>query len=462
MKILLTHGYFLCEDEAEKRIMKPYVPLGILYISAYLTQRNVENDVYDSTFHTRDEFADFILKEKSDCIGIYVNLVTKLSVIRIINFIRSNKELKNTKIVLGGPDVTYNVENYLKLDIDFVVCGEGEETFYELTGLLKDNKPVSDCKGISYMENGKVRTNPEREKIKDIDQLPWPAREKIELEKYIKLFKKQHTHSSLSVSTQRGCPYTCKWCSTAVYGQSYRRRSPVLVVEELKFLQKQYNVERIWFVDDVFTVSHKWMREFHQEIKKQNIKIGFECISRADRLNDEILTLLKESGCFRIWIGAESGSQKVIDAMDRRVEVTHVRKMIVSAREHGIQAGTFIMLGYPGETENDILETVHHLKTAAPDTFTTTVAYPIKGTSLYNEVEHTIKGNKNWNETTDRQLEFKRNYSLNYYKAAVRFVENEVNYHKLKKLYGWWNLKVIVQKFKSVVARFAMRILKYS
>lgn len=460
MKILLTHGYFLCDDAVEKRIMKPYIPLGILYISAYLSQRNTENDVYDTTFHDREEFEKFLLREKHDVIGIYVNLVTKLSVLRIIRFIRSQKELKHVKIVLGGPDVTYNKENYLKTNVDFVVSGEGEETFYELTGLLKNNKPVSDCRGISYMENGIVKINPEREKIRDIDELPFPARDKVDIFKYVKLFKNQHKHSSLSVSTQRGCPYTCKWCSTAVYGQSYRRRSPFLVVTELKFLQEKYNVERIWFVDDVFTVSHKWINEFHDEIKKQKVAIGFECITRADRLNVEIIKILKECGCFRIWIGAESGSQRIIDAMHRRVDVKQVEQMIIAARENGIEAGTFIMLGYPGETEKDIMETVRYLKSASPTTFTITIAYPIKGTSLYKEVENSIIKTKDWNEITDRQLQFKRKYSLNYYNAAVRFVVNEVNYYKLKKARGITNMNVIICKIKSIAARMAMRFLK--
>lgn len=441
--------------------MKPYVPLGILYISAYLSQRNKENDVYDTTFHTRKEFEEQLIEKKFEVIGIYVNLVTKLSVIRIIEFIRLNAELKNTKIILGGPDVTYNTENYLRAGADFVISGEGEESFYELTELIDKNESYKNCNGISFFENGHLITNPSREKIREIDELPFPARDKIDLQKYIAIFKEFHGKSSLSVSTQRGCPYTCKWCSTAVYGQSYRRRSPKLVVEELKQLKINYNVDRIWFVDDVFTVSHKWITEFHSEIIKQKIVIEFECITRADRLNEEIILLLKASGCFRIWIGAESGSQKVIDAMDRRVDVNQVRNMIILARKHGIEAGTFIMLGYPGETEKDIMETVHHLKTSSPDSFTITIAYPIKGTSLYNEVESSIFSGKQWHETTDRQYDFKRKYSVRYYNAAVRFVVNEVNYHKLKGELGMINGKVLKRKVKSFAARSAMRVLKY-
>src|SRR5690606_22619334 len=242
---------------------------------------------------------------------------------------------------------------------------------------------------------------PERTKIKSIDELPVPSRDKIDLEKYLKCWKDHHSKSSVSISTQRGCPYTCKWCSTAVYGQSYRRRSPEKVVDEIAEIIDRYNPDALWFVDDVFTVSHKWIDGFHETMKAKDISIPYECITRAERLNDDVLQKLKETGCFRIWIGAESGSQKIIDKMDRRVEVETVREMIVRAKTYGIEAGTFIMVGYSDETLADINETIHHLKVSNPDHFTITVAYPIKGTGLYEEVEQDIISDSDWRMTTD-------------------------------------------------------------
>ncbi len=251
----------------------------------------------------------------------------------------------------------------------------------------------------------------EREKIKDLNDLSIPNRKKINLQLYLDAWKKHHGKNALSVSTMRGCPYTCKWCSRAVYGLSYRRRIPEKVVEELIQIKNDYNPDSLWFVDDVFTISHKWLTTFRDELKKQNIIIPYECITRADRLNEEIIQMLKETGCFRVWIGAESGSQKVIDLMDRRVDVNQVRDMIKLTKKHGIEAGTFIMLGYPGETEEDIEETIHHLKESNPDHFTITVAYPIKGTELYQEIEALQTAELDWSTSTDRQVDFKRTYS---------------------------------------------------
>ena len=287
--------------------------------------------------------------------------------------------------------------------------------------------------GLAFrLADGTVHRTALREKIRDLDALPFPNREKIELGKYLDAWKRAHGHSAISLSTQRGCPYTCRWCSTAVYGQSYRRRSPKAVVDEIEWLQTHYNFDLIWFVDDVFTVSHKWLQSFHDELRERQVQVQFECITRADRLNDEVVQLLKACGCFRVWIGAESGSQRIIDAMDRRVDVGQVRDMIRAARQAGIQAGTFIMLGYPGETEADIRETVEHLKASNPDLFTITVAYPIKGTGLYEQVEAKLHSLQPWAERTDRELDFPRTYPRQYYDFAVRWTVNSVYWHKAR------------------------------
>jgi radical SAM superfamily enzyme YgiQ (UPF0313 family) len=230
----------------------------------------------------------------------------------------------------------------------------------------------------------------------------------------------------------RGCPYTCKWCSHTVYGVSYRRRSPEVTADEIEFIIKSYNPDMLWFVDDVFTVSHKWLSKLLQIFKERNIKIKFECISRSDRLNEDVIITLKQLGCFRLWIGAESGSQHVLDLMDRRVNAADTREKIKLTRKHGIEAGTFIMLGYPGERKQDIFETVMHLKDSNPDIFLTTVAYPIKGTPFYTEVESRLVTDKKWHERTDRDLDFKGRFSKNFYRHANRYLINEVNYHKMK------------------------------
>jgi len=456
MSILFTHAYYLSDDPKEQKIMKPYPPLGLLYVSGYLKSKNISNDVFDTTFSNQTTQLEFILEKKPKVICIYTNLMTKIEVIKLMKILKT-ETYNFPKIVLGGPDVTYNVENYLKAGADFLVIGEGEETTFELYQAIINNSDIHQINGIAFLENNQVIQTEARTKFKELNELPLPNREAISMEKYLETWKNNHGKSSMTISTQRGCPYTCKWCSTAVYGQSYRRRPAHLVVEEMKMLKEKYNPDAIWFVDDVFTVSHKWLTEFHSEIIKQNAIIPFECITRAERLNDEILQLLKEIGCFRIWIGAESGSQKIIDLMDRRVDINHVKKMIQDTNAIGMETGTFVMVGYPEETIEDIDKTIRYLKEAKPTEYTITIAYPIKGTSLYKEIENKITNKLDWETSTDRDIDFERAYSRKFYKYAVSKVVNEVAFSRLENKFNFVGMKM---KIKSIVSNLLMNVYK--
>jgi radical SAM superfamily enzyme YgiQ (UPF0313 family) len=464
VKLILTHGYFLNEDPAEKRIMKPYPPLGILYISAYLKENGIDNYIFDTTFSTKSKLKEYLVKEKPDFLAIYVNLMTKLNVLEIIKFIRSSDSLKNSKLILGGPEVRYNASDLIQHGADFAVFGEGEVSTLELVRRLEQKSSINfeDINGIGFKDDsGKIVFNSERKLIPDINTLPFPNRRGINISEYQDAWKKSHGQNAISVSTMRGCPYTCKWCSRGVYGLTYRRRSPVKVIEELQKIKDDYNPDTIWFVDDVFTISHKWLSEFNNELKKNNLNIKYECITRADRMNEEVIKMMKESGCFRVWIGAESGSQRIIDAMDRRVKVEQVRDMIKLARKYSIEAGTFIMLGYPGETEKDIEETINHLKKSNPDQFTITIAYPIKGTEFFEEIETNQVSAFDWEKNTDRDRDFVRTYPKKYYDFAVRRVVNEVKFYQNSNN-GSISPETLKFKLKSLAAKAGMIWTRYS
>lgn len=453
--IALTHAYYLSEDAKEQPIMRPYAPLGILYISAYLQQQNIKHLVFDSTFSSFQEQIAFISDNNIKLLGLYVNLMTKLNALRLMAAIKSNKQLKDCKVVLGGPDLRHNAKEYLLAGADMLVLGEGEQTFFEIAqGFATEQRLLSDISGTAYLNTAdELVVTEERTLLKNLNELPMPARHTIDISRYLQVWKKHHGYSMLSVSTMRGCPYTCKWCSRAVYGGTYRRRSAAIVVQELELLKHVYGVDRIWFVDDVFTISHKWLREFCDELKKKQLTVSYEIITRADRMNAEVIALLKESGCFRVWIGAESGSQKIIDAMDRRVEVQQVQQMIQKTIAAGIEAGTFIMLGYPGEVKQDIKATIQHLINAKPSTYTITVAYPIAGTPLYNQVQDSLQSAEPWHKRTDRDLDFKREHSKQYYIWAVKWVNNAVRAHAQSN-----PLKKIKHSVLSKIAQLVMLI----
>ncbi|HEX9979937.1 MAG TPA: radical SAM protein [Flavobacterium sp.] len=461
MSILLTHSYYISADVKEQKIMKPYPPLGLLYISSYLKMKGIENLVFDSTFSSRNEQLDYILEHKPEVVAVYTNLMTKIEVIRLVKILRDEKKYGRPVIILGGPDVTYNCENYLKSGADFLVIGEGEETTSELYQAIVNKTDIAAVNGLAYLNDGIVYKTQPRTKFRELDQIPLPNRAAAPMEKYLSTWKENHGKSSMTVSTQRGCPYTCKWCSTAVYGQSYRRRPAHLVAEELLMLKRNFQPDTIWFVDDVFTISHKWLTAFSEEVHLIDAVIPFECITRAERLNDDILALLKKAGCYRIWIGAESGSQKIIDLMDRRVDINHVKKVIQDTNAMGIETGTFIMVGYPGEDESDIDKTIQYLKDADPTHYTITIAYPIKGTSLFSEVENDIIKQADWEISTDREIDFRRKYSRKYYDYAVSKVVNEVEYHReISKGKNASRVRALKLKSKSVIASALMAINK--
>ena len=459
MQILFTHAYFLNEDPKEKAINKPYPPLGILYLSAWLEQNDYPNDIFDSTFSSFEAQQEYLLANPPDIIAIYTNLMTKLNVVKLVQFIRNQESLSKSLVVIGGPDVSYNIENYMALGTDAIVIGEGEQTMLEITKAVEQGlRPhFGHIPGLAYRDDqGNIIKTVKRSHLRKVDELPMPNRHKIDLHKYLETWKTHHGASSISVSTQRGCPYTCRWCSTAVYGQSYRRRSPAMVAEELQMLKDTYAPDQVWFVDDVFTVSHKWIAGFRKEMRARQLKVPFECITRAERLTEEVIDTLLECGCYRVWIGAESGSQRILDAMDRKVDAEQVQNMIIYARKKGLEAGTFIMLGYPGETEEDIKQTLNHLCHSNPELFTITIAYPIKGTGLYEEVEELAIQELDWNTSTDRDFDFVRTYPKKYYDYAVRWVVNGVHLHKARLAGKAFSLSGLKLQLKVTLARVGM------
>jgi anaerobic magnesium-protoporphyrin IX monomethyl ester cyclase len=424
--ILLTHGYFLAEDEKEQQIMKPYPPLGLLYLSAYLKSRGHSVEVYDSTFGTRDELTAKIRGLAGGFVGIYTNLVTRGSVLKIVKVAQE----AGATVILGGPESANHSSEYLNSGADVIVIGEGETTLTHLLAVLPSMGPhrLQDVRGVVFRnDTGEIVTTPEGPKINDLDSLGMPDREAIDHDKYLKVWKQYHGASSVNLITARGCPYRCTWCSHAVYGYSHRRRSADKVADEVAWIVDRYNPDQLWYADDVFTISHPWMQSYSLELKKRGLHLPFETITRADRLQSEAsVASLRELGCYRIWIGSESGSQRILDAMQRGVSVEQVRRSIKLAQKYGIAVGMFLMWGYEGEEMEDIAATVEHVKVSNPDIFFTTVSYPIKGTPYFEQVKEKVSLPTDWANATDRDYSIGGRHNREYYRLADIWLRNEV------------------------------------
>jgi anaerobic magnesium-protoporphyrin IX monomethyl ester cyclase len=429
--LLLTHGYFLDEDEHERAIMKPYAPLGLLYNTAYLRRAGFDVEVYDSTFGSKDALIER-LAVGPGVLGIYSNLITRTNVC----WIATEAAKRGWTVIVGGPESASYPTEYLANGAHVIAVGEGELVLTELLPALRDRgiHRLHDIAGVIFRdEDGQLVRTEERAKINDLDSLPFPARDAIDTARYVDVWREHHGMGSVSLITARGCPYKCNWCSHAVFGYSHRRRSPLNCADEVEHIIEAYQPDQVWYADDVFTISHKWLHEYNAEMKRRNIRIPFETISRADRMRkDEVLAALAELGCYRIWIGSESGSQRILDAMQRGVTVDEVQWATKAAQRHGIEVGMFLMWGYDGETIEDIEATVEHVKEANPDIFFTTVAYPIKGTGFFNKVSDRLQVPAKWLNSTDREYKIAGRHSRSYYGFADTWLKSAVAAHRLR------------------------------
>jgi anaerobic magnesium-protoporphyrin IX monomethyl ester cyclase len=430
--LLLTHGYFLYEDPKEVQILKPYVPLGLLYICAHLRAKGFDVEVFDSTFSTMDDLKKRLQTNTPTVLGIYANLMTRKKVVEILEFARA----AGWKTVVGGPEPGAYAREYLDAGADVVVFGEGESTMEELLAAFQTESDAAlhHVNGIAFVdEAGLLHQTSPRAQIADLDMLPWPARDAVDIRRYMQTWRDAHGTGSLSFITARGCPYHCRWCSHQVFGKTHRRRKPVAVVDEVEWLLKTYAPDMVWIADDVFTIHHGWLRAYAAEMRRRGLHVPFECITRADRLNAESADLLAELGCFRVWIGSESGSQRILDAMERGVTVAQVQSAVGLCKSRGIQTGMFLMWGYDGEELEDIEATIEHVKRTDPDVFFTTVAYPIKGTPYYERNASALVQLKPWTQSSDRELLLRGRRSSEFYGFADRLLQNEVQLARLQR-----------------------------
>lgn len=424
-ELLLTHGYFLQEDPKEMLIRKPYAPLGLLYVCSYLRERGFDVEVFDSTFSAKDDLFRRLHQGQPSVLGVYANLMTRKNVVEILRVARDS----GWKTVVGGPEPSAYLSEYLAAGADVIVIGEAEATMEELLAALQspDSESLRKVQGIAFLDAvGNLERTPARPQLSNLDSLPWPARNAVDIPAYLKTWKEAHGRSSVSLITARGCPYHCRWCSHEVFGKTHRRRGVRAVVDEVEWLLETYGPDMLWMADDVFTIHHGWLRQYAAEMRRRALHVPFECISRADRLNLEAVTLLDELGCFRVWIGSESGSQRILDAMERGVKVEEVQSAVALCKAAGIETGMFLMWGYEGEDVSDIEATIQHVKCSDPDVFLTTVAYPIKGTPYYQSAANSLVQLKPWAQTSDREIAIRGRHSRRFYGYADQLLRDEV------------------------------------
>jgi radical SAM superfamily enzyme YgiQ (UPF0313 family) len=260
---------------------------------------------------------------------------------------------------------------------------------------------------------------------RELDQIPLPARDLIDLEAYRRAWTSQHGYWSLSVITTRGCPYSCAWCQKGVFGKSFRARSPESVALEIRQIKERYRPDQLRIVDDVTGIDRRWVKAWRDALIEQDAVIPFECLSRVDLIDRELLGWLQEAGCVRISFGAESGSQTVLDAMNKGTRVEEIYRAAQLCHELGIEVYFYIMVGYPGETWADIQLTAKLLRETLPDEFSSTIAYPLPGTPFHDQVRERMISSADWRHTAENRLLYRGQYSTRFYRWVQRWLRKE-------------------------------------
>jgi radical SAM superfamily enzyme YgiQ (UPF0313 family) len=402
----------------------------MLYLSSHLRKNGFRVEVYDATFGSREELFRMLKAGPPSVIGIYSTLMTRPVVLNVVEVAR----VLGWTVVLGGPEPSAYPEQYLDAGAHLIIEGEAENTLAEVLIALRNPSGSSLHKipGLIFREsNGSLVRTSARVLIADLDSQPWPDRERISIEKYLRAWRERHGTASLSLITARGCPFHCRWCSRSIFGRIHRRRSAGDVVNEVEWLMGKYQPDMLWIADDVFTIQRNWILEYARLMKEKGLRVPFEAITRADRMDAQVADALADLNCSRIWIGCESGSQRVLDAMERGVTLDQVKDAFRICRERGIKTGMFVMWGYEGEDLEDIEATIENVKSARPDLFLTVVSYPIKGTQYYDQVAARLMSPRPWSESTDRDLVITGRRSREFYSCADRLLKAEIALQKL-------------------------------
>lgn len=435
--ILFTHDYFLHFDPKQWSIGLPYPPLGTLYAAALLRENGYNVSVFDVMFAKHpDELIPEMDKAQPAVVVIYddgFNYLTKMCLTNMreaaFRMIALAKQ-RNCIVIMSGSDSTDHNEEYLAKGADFILIGEGEITLSELILALEDDDPnLSVIPGIAYKKDQSIIKNQSRQVLRDLDSLPFPAYDLIDIKPYKDSWIKNAGYFSLNMTTTRGCPFKCNWCAKPIYGNRYNVRSPQNVVEELKLLKQQYGFDHIWFCDDIFGLKPGWVKEFADILTREKVSLRFKIQARADLLQEEeLVKALAVAGCDNAWIGAESGSQKILDAMDKGTNVQQITNATVLLKKYGIKPSFFIQFGYPGETKEDISMTINMINRLLPHEIGISVSYPLPGTLFYEKVKNQLQTKSNWSDSDEMALMFRNTYQPQFYKKLHSYVHK--NYRK--------------------------------
>ncbi len=447
-QILLGQSYFLRFDPKLWEAMQPYPPLGTMYAASWLRQHGYDVALFDAMLAESEEEWAVALDEHQPRYAIIYednfNYLSKMCLLRMreaaFKMIRMAKS-RGCTVILCGADATDHYSIYLEKGADFCILGEGEESLLELLNQLEGRREASidSILGLAYQSppvsslqslNSPILSSSRRPDITDLDKLPFPAWDLVDIQKYKNIWLERHGYFSMNMVTTRGCPYHCNWCAKPIWGQRYNSRSPENVVAEMKWIKVTFAPDHIWFADDILGLKPNWIERFASLLREADAVIPFKCLQRADLVNEKTAAALAKAGCKTVWIGAESGSQRILDAMDKGDTVEDIYNAARLLRANGIEVGFFLQFGYPGETWDDVKKTLKMVRECAPDDIGISVSYPLPGTKFYERVKLELGEKQNWVDSEDLAMLYRGPFPTEFYRVLHGRVHYEFRARK--------------------------------
>lgn len=462
-RILFSHSYYYQLDPKQWKNKMPFPPLGTLYAAALLRKNGFEIDLFDTNLlNNPKSIRPLLAKTKPKYLIIYddgFNYLTKMCLTNMreacFEMIDFGKK-EDCIVIVCSSDSSDHFEKYLDNGADFIIKGEGEITLLELVNCLEKNQAFNKVDGLIYRQDAATIITSARKVLQNVDELPFPAWDLVDMKSYQAIWKQSGTEFTLNIATTRGCPYKCNWCAKPIYGNRYNAHSPGYIVEEIAFLKEKYNVSRFWMCDDIFGLKPNWVQEFNKELKNRKLAIKYFIQSRVDLLlKEDAIEALAESGLEEVWVGAESASQKILDAMDKGTKVEEIYQATRLLKNKKIRVAFFLQFGYLTENKDDIRKTIAMVKELQPDNIGISVSYPLPGTLFYEKVKDDLKLKANWTDSDDFEMMFQGAYSSVFYRKLQRYVHKE-----FRKNQGIQNVKLILQQPKSATLTKVKSILK--
>jgi anaerobic magnesium-protoporphyrin IX monomethyl ester cyclase len=439
--VLLTHSYHLPYDRKQLRKMQPYPPLGTLYAAAVLRQRGISVAVFDAMLQAPETgFREALRVHRPKFVAVYeddFNFLTKMCLTRMRDVafeMIDDARRAGARVIVHGSDATDHAVDYLRQGCDFVLIGEAEYALLQTVRALGEGRDPRGMPGVAWLRRSKSGDVLEKRAPAAPGQFagfPVPARDLIDMTLYRDAWLAAHGTFSLNLIASRGCPFRCNWCAKPIFGDSYHARPADEVAEEVRDLRDGYGAGHLWFADDIFALNRHWTQQFAREVRKRNCRVPFKVQARADLLTTDTVRALKEAGCAEVWMGVESGSQKVLDAMDKGLLVEEVVSAREELRRERIRACYFLQFGYPGENWQDLQETINLVRETRPDDIGVSFSYPLPNTRFYERVRQQLGSKQNWSDSDDLCVMFKGAYSDTFYRAVRDALHAEVDSWKV-------------------------------